>query len=1527
MSEINTPRLMAAAKEFNIGTSTLVDYLISKGFGSDELKPTSKLTESMYRVLQAEFHQDKRSKEKAERVALVKSGSVAKPKKENETSKPATKQEEMKLQVEDPEKYAEAEREQIPPVTKVQAPELESIKLIDKIDLDTIDSSTRPKTVAKKFQTGEEEAKRGKKKESVSEENVHDVPLADPSEEGKSAPPIIEGIQAKKLTGPKIMGKIDLPVDNDTRPKHDADEKHKRKRIPMERGLGSQQGNQRRQDNIKGSENRRPARQELKTEDYLVGNQINVTIAHIIKPALIICELPQGFKGLLFLQDISANFPISQQLFDSYNSGLEISCLISSINDENKVLNLSQRHINTPLSEKISWIRIDRGDEMDGVIIEELNNSFLVKTKNNIYGLIHKSFIIGSNAEIKVKVNSKLDPSDLLSFVPANLETDKEENIDLNPEFSFIEEDLRSFESFNKSLLATNATDDECKLILKGFNADKNIFSNEISTNHILYIQFELSSPIYDGTLKQNAIPYFLENQLYSKENEKKLLELLSQKSYWFRINQRQNDNKIDFSLYNEDLNFYGTVQISRDKKDYRFVINSFSFGHSVSTASEAKKRNSKNGSFLFSNPLKILSPFEAVPFDSSQRLFLDYVTLKTACLETINKLKKKAGELLRQEGKTFKIIDKFLEYQMSLIDVQKENNVFVEKFQNLPGSGNEISLKLPISIGNNMELNEKEEIVVNVRIKQGDDLLHLNDGKLSYFQDGCKLTFNPNKPTRRDVLSNGFYLDKRISKKQFQIQREIIQDFIEKKIKIDHIESLLVKPEKIKSPILKKIGFINPDLVKTEIELPDNNQVKAVKKAVGNQNIFLIQGPPGTGKTTVIAEIIQQLVAKGEKILVSGQNHVAVDNVLEKISKLYDLNLLRVGNPERIDKEFVRYSIDNLIEDFKVDFKLFLDNQLLLSKKYLEMKGNFLSGEEILAKYNELVNDVSFFYGKLREIYKDRHFILRDGLNQLESVEIASAIKSIESWIGNNNNEYEILLKPLIYSSIDVVFATCIGIKSDPIFQGTNFKFDTVIIDEAGKANIAETLVAIELGKRVILVGDQMQLPPYMDSSLIDERDPKSFPNSIYGTDYTQTEIIHALKTSFFEFIINKLEIGQFPKENMEMLNYQHRMHPNIGEFVSDSFYEGTVKMGENTHLNRIELPSPFNKEVIFFDTSNSRDPFEQNDGYSAKNNTEAETISEIILPRLFENNISPGSVAIIAPYKSQVANIQHFILNSSLCTSKNIDISTLDSFQGKEYDIIIFSFTRSSDYHKISLDDGKKKNTKVGFLDDARRLNVAFSRAKKKLILVGNAVTLTDSRSHFDGLFNYTQLFRRLVELSKKEAIGNFVNIADLHDFVTPFETFTKRYKVGDIVVSKVKSIGKKTESIFGLFVIIDKVDCLIPIGLMPMAFKEKLETLLPKTELKVIIYKIEKNNQQVTVKLDVWNSNIGNIMIGKKMNGRVIKKVGYGYFVELDCLIQGLLHNQQILGKKPLQLNQRIEVTVINIDFDKQNLLFQA
>jgi translation initiation factor IF-2 len=258
MSELKLPRLLAAAKEFNIGQDTLIEFLVKKGFPKDDLKPTAKLTEDQYYSLQAEFQSDKVARNKADHVELPKNAVADKDKAkkpvvaEPEAAKPAAKAAEEDVKAADAgvkvKASKAAEKEVEKPVTvKIDAPEVESPKVLDKIDLSLIDSSTRPKKSAKKEEPAEKPAKETPAKKSAKK---IEEPAAKPVKETRA--PVdhsispenvhgkIENIATKKLEGPKVMGKIDLPINSDTRPKPlSQEEKRKRKRIPSQ---GPQQG-------------------------------------------------------------------------------------------------------------------------------------------------------------------------------------------------------------------------------------------------------------------------------------------------------------------------------------------------------------------------------------------------------------------------------------------------------------------------------------------------------------------------------------------------------------------------------------------------------------------------------------------------------------------------------------------------------------------------------------------------------------------------------------------------------------------------------------------------------------------------------------------------------------------------------------------------------------------------------------------------------------------------------------------------------------------------------------------------------------------------------------------------------------------------------------------------------------------------------------------------------------------------------------------------------------------------------------
>lgn len=249
---------MAAAKEFNIGKDTLIEFLVSKGF-NESLNPSSKLTEAMYSALQVEYKGEKAAHEKAMLIDLPKgAGSSDVKKKKDEQDLSFNKKETKAKTAEEPKAAepvaAKAETSKEPvkeetketegsAITKVKAPELEVPKVLDKIDLDKIDSSTRPKKTTKKA-TEKTEKKKDETADDTEGQVIQTEPVAEEvkeivEEKAEDTAPVIENIKAKILTGPKILGKIELPVDNDTRPKKGAlDEKRKRKRIPMEKKPG-----------------------------------------------------------------------------------------------------------------------------------------------------------------------------------------------------------------------------------------------------------------------------------------------------------------------------------------------------------------------------------------------------------------------------------------------------------------------------------------------------------------------------------------------------------------------------------------------------------------------------------------------------------------------------------------------------------------------------------------------------------------------------------------------------------------------------------------------------------------------------------------------------------------------------------------------------------------------------------------------------------------------------------------------------------------------------------------------------------------------------------------------------------------------------------------------------------------------------------------------------------------------------------------------------------------------------------------
>eukprot|EP00742_Colponemidia_sp_Colp-10_P004843 GILJ01005171.1.p1 GENE.GILJ01005171.1~~GILJ01005171.1.p1 ORF type:complete len:986 (-),score=155.09 GILJ01005171.1:479-3436(-) len=275
------------------------------------------------------------------------------------------------------------------------------------------------------------------------------------------------------------------------------------------------------------------------------------------------------------------------------------------------------------------------------------------------------------------------------------------------------------------------------------------------------------------------------------------------------------------------------------------------------------------------------------------------------------------------------------------------------------------------------------------------------------------------------------------------------------------------------------------------------------------------------------------------------------------------------------------------------------------------------------------------------------------------------------------------------ILQTADVICTTCVG-AADP--RLSNFRFRQVLIDEATQATEPECLIPIMMGaKHVILVGDHCQLGPV----IMCKKAAKA-----------------GLQQSLFERLV-LLNVRPV------RLQVQYRMHPCLSEFPSNTFYEGTLQNGVtlNERLYQgIDFPWPVPTTAMFFYNSMGQEEISAS-GTSYLNRTEAANVEKIIT-HFLRAGVNPSQIGVVTPYEGQRAYItQYMQRNGSLRQTlyKEIEVSSVDAFQGREKDFIILSCVRSNDHQGI------------GFLNDPRRLNVALTRAKYGLVICGNAKVLS--------------------------------------------------------------------------------------------------------------------------------------------------------------------------------------------------------
>ncbi|TQJ87862.1 DEAD/DEAH box helicase [Streptomyces sp. SLBN-31] len=297
------------------------------------------------------------------------------------------------------------------------------------------------------------------------------------------------------------------------------------------------------------------------------------------------------------------------------------------------------------------------------------------------------------------------------------------------------------------------------------------------------------------------------------------------------------------------------------------------------------------------------------------------------------------------------------------------------------------------------------------------------------------------------------------------------------------------------------------------------------------------------------------------------------------------------------------------------------------------------------------------------------------------------------------------------------VVGATCIGTASRPELSGVDF--DLAIVDEAGQIGIADALVPLVRARRGVLVGDHKQLPPFLDSEVAD-----------WGKDIASAELRGLMAKSALERLVDGL-----PASHIVQLSVQRRMPVEIAGFVSSTFY-GNLLRTEKDHVHHDPL---FDSPIAFVDTGGlSAREREESSGRRAQESFGRAGVSNRCEARLLARLAAfyhghGGDWTVIVPYRAQVAavvaEVSQLIGDAQRAKAS---VGTVDSFQGGEREVILYGFTRSN------------AEGRIGFLKELRRANVAFTRAQRQLVLVGDLGTLLraddpDFRALMHGLYEH--------------------------------------------------------------------------------------------------------------------------------------------------------------------------------------------
>jgi len=446
-----------------------------------------------------------------------------------------------------------------------------------------------------------------------------------------------------------------------------------------------------------------------------------------------------------------------------------------------------------------------------------------------------------------------------------------------------------------------------------------------------------------------------------------------------------------------------------------------------------------------------------------------------------------------------------------------------------------------------------------------------------------------------------------------------------------------------------------------------DNSQLEAVEYSLGLRDgeSLLIIGPPGTGKTRVIAKIAYELSRRGERVLIASHTNRAVDNALEILPVEITL---RVGQPEKVLRNIRPYLLSYKARTALGARLKSLEEEILRARR--EIDGLHRIKEEwhrlgYWEKCEEVRSKLLNARSKLRKLCEERNSMLSK-----ESGKLVREAKIVGSTLIKSQ------LPPLV-----------------------NEHFDTVLIDECSQASLTLALLGMVKARKWVLVGDHKQLLPIFQT--------------LYVTDKRVQE-----KLSAFCYMLKKYS------ERSVWLRWHYRSNSEIIGFSSRYIYDGKivpVKACKEIKLNVKSYPRGMEflsaeLPVVFLHVNSAESV--RNDG-SRFNETEAKVVKRIV-DTLKSLGVESDKIGIITPYRAQRDCIKELLKDDE------IEVNTIDSFQGREKEVIVFTITSTKD---------------MSFSEDENRLNVAFTRARRKLIVVGNSESINEKYRLLSKFLSYVK------------------------------------------------------------------------------------------------------------------------------------------------------------------------------------------